>query len=80
MSSRRMLGGPALLWKTLTLRAFQIVQLTSMVMEAIALRFGEALQAIMDHQSLMERFAIQSIGWIEGIPIQLLIKPHSLLE
>jgi hypothetical protein len=43
ISPRRMVGGVALLWKTLALCSFQIVQLTSILREAIALRFGEAL-------------------------------------
>jgi hypothetical protein len=37
MISKRMGGGAALLWNTLTFLFFQIVQLTGMVMEAIAL-------------------------------------------
>jgi hypothetical protein len=39
---------------------FPMVQLTSIVMEAIAFRFGEALQDIKDHHSLIVRFSVHS--------------------
>jgi hypothetical protein len=57
---RRIVGGAALLRNTLALRSFQMVLLTSIVREAIAFQFGEALQDIKDHHSLIVRFSVHS--------------------
>jgi hypothetical protein len=50
IDSRRIVVGEDLFWKTLAFISFESVQLVSMVSEAIALRFGEALlEDIVDH-------------------------------
>jgi hypothetical protein len=48
-------GGAHLLSKTLALRSFQIIQLTSMVMKDIAFRLLVALKNILDHQNFRDR-------------------------
>jgi hypothetical protein len=58
--SSSMGGGAALLWNTLVFRSFQIVQHTSMVIKAIALRLGTLLDDIMVHQDLTDANAFQS--------------------
>jgi hypothetical protein len=60
MISRSIVGGAALLLKTLAFRSFQIVQLTSIVRKAMPLRMGEALQDIKVHHSSIERFVVHS--------------------
>jgi hypothetical protein len=55
--SRRIVGGVAVLLKILAFHHFQIVQLTSMVREAIAFRFGFTLHDIIVHQCSIEKSA-----------------------
>jgi hypothetical protein len=58
--SRKTLVSTALLLKTLVFRSFQIVQLTSIVINANALRLGDALQDMFSHHILTELFIAHS--------------------
>jgi hypothetical protein len=79
MSSRRTVVGAALLLNTLALRSFQIVQLTSIAIEAIALRLGLATHANVVHHSSISIPGTQTWVCKLAIPSHSMTKFQSLL-
>jgi hypothetical protein len=75
--SRRTGGGVDLFWKTLVFLSFHTIQLTSMVREAIALRFRTPLLDVLPHHFLMDRFAVHSCMMILWSPSHSFAIPHS---
>jgi uncharacterized membrane protein len=80
MASSKMIVSVALLLKTLTFLSFQMTNVTSIVRDFMALRFGLSVQVIMFHRYTRVMSIVHSFVFMDETPIQVFTISQRLLE